>query len=885
MPLWETLFVKGLEKTLKTDVERGLSADEVKQRLAEYGPNALPEEKRPSLALTFLKQFHSPLIYLVSVAALLAVALGHTGDAIFIFVVLLVNTTVGFLQENKADRSFQELKKLEKVSARVRRDGQEQLMDAEQLVPGDAVILTAGDKVPADMRLTAAENLEVNEAIFTGEAFAVVKSARADNAHSDEIASAAPTAQPRNDDNRAERSNIALMGTTVEAGRGEGIVIATGIKTELGRLAQTLQKIPPAKTPLQKKLWRLSLMLGGIIVLLVLVVLAVGISRGQDIRELIVAATALAVSAIPAGLLPAFTVILVVGMRRILKEGGLARNLVTIETLGSVTTILTDKTGTLTKADMVVSHIFTTERELFADTKEGRGFLRNAKANGLESHVLALKIGALVSDAFIENPRESFEAWIIRGRPLERALVRAAAEAGIEQEALRKEMAPLGFLPFAASRRFSASLNKTAHGLRLFVMGAPELIIERAARYDRDHEALTLTPEKRGELMAKLERLGSEGLRVVAVAYRAFATQPERLPENLEALTFVGLVALRDPLRPDARETIRQAQEAGVKVMLVTGDYPSTASTVAKELGITEVQSRVTPEEKMKIAEELLANGEVVAMTGDGVNDAPALKRASVGVAMGSGTDVAKEASDVILLEDNLHILVSAIRQGRIIFENLRKVIWYLLADDFSEITVFLGALALGLPLPLLPAQILWINIVEDGLPDIALAFEPGEKGIMKEPPREPREPIFNRKMKMISLASFVIFGIGAGGAYLLFLHEYDSIEKVRTLLFTLIGLDSLLFAFSARSFRRPLWRRFFTNPFHLGAVLAGLGLLVAALTFPPLQRLLHTQPLTLSEWGLVSLIAGLEIISMEIAKRLVFRGKATPGRTRFSNA
>jgi len=865
--------------------KEGLSALEASQRLKKFGRNVLPQEKPYSKIWLFLNQFNSPLMYIILVAVLISFLLKHYLDSIFIIIVLLINTTVGFYQENKANQSFLTLKKMVKIRARVLRDGFEKEIDSEELVVGDIVFLKSGDKVPADGRLIESRGLKVNEAILTGESQAVEKK-------TEDILSES-TLLP-------ERTNSVFMGTIVEEGRATMIVVATGINTQMGEIVSLLKKTKEHKTPLQQKISHLSKLIGAFILSIIVVILIEGYFTQKEFVDVFVASLALAVSAIPEGLLPAITVIMVLGMRRIFKQQGLVRKLSAIETLGSVTVICTDKTGTLTEGKMQVSHILTTTTELMGENINHIADNRNI--NGVESHISALKIATLVNEAFIENPEAELQEWIIRGKPTDRALLLAGMQAGLNKSELEKQYILLDKINFESEHKFAVSYYKKDDKYNvLYVIGAPEEIIARCVDLDIDGKNEKIGSAQADKLINKLEKLTQKGLRVLACAQKIYAaeTKYQNLFELVKELSFVGFIALKDPLRQDAKDSILIAKKAGIRTAIVTGDHKLTAKAIAEEIGLEvkdkniiegkeletmsdeELKERsktvtiyalVSPRHKLRIVDALQANGEVVAMFGDGVNDAPALKSADIGVAVGSGTDVAKEVADLVLLDDNFHTIVKAIEQGRVIFENIRKVFVYLVADDFSELFLFLANMAMGFPLPLLAAHILWINIVEDSFPAMALTTEQETKGVMDEKPRNPKEPILNKPLKLWMTAIFFITGLAAFLYFFFLWNLTGDLHKTRTMVFALMCLDSLVFAFSVRSLKRTIFRKdIFSNRYLVGGVIISTVLLIGALYFPPLQKILVTQTLGTMDWLTIFCISTTEILLIEFFKKKIF--------------
>lgn len=865
--------------------QEGLGNKEAAERLKKFGQNTLPQEKPYSKIRLFLGQFNSPLIYILLVTIIISLGLGHYSDTIFISIVLLINTTVGFYQENKANQSILALRKMVKIKARVLRDENEKEIDSEELVPGDVVILKAGDKVPADGRIIESKDLKINEASLTGEWQAVEKK-KIENLSEKTLLS--------------ERSNMVFMGTIVSEGRASVLAVATGADTQIGEIVSLLKEAKEKRTPLQQKIASLSKIIGVFVIFIISVIVLIGYFNGKSFADIFVTALALAVSAIPEGLLPIITVILVLGMRRILKQRGLVKKLIANETLGSVTVICTDKTGTLTEGKMQVSHILTSARELM--NEHFNGLAKDKNTNGVESHIVALKIGMLANDAFVENPEAELEEWIIGGRPTEQALLLAGMQAGLNKKELEKQYPQIDKIIFSSELKYSASLNSLNENKKAFyIVGAPEIIIGQSVSFDVDGKKEKLDDEERGKLDNKLKVLASKGLRVLACAHRELeeGISYQNLTELAEELTLVGFVAIKDPLRPDVKESIGVAKKAGIQVLIITGDHKLTAKAVAEELGMeigedkilegreieglsdqeleekvksVLIYARVSPRHKLRIVDALQANGEIVAMIGDGVNDAPALKSADIGVAVGSGTDVAKEVADLILLDDSFKIVVKAIEQGRIVFSNIRKVFVYLVADDFSELFLFFGTMAFGLPLPLLPAQILWINLVEDSFPAIGLAAEQEVAGVMEEKPRDPNEPILSKPIKKWLVSILFVTGLSALLSFLIFWKITGDLGIARTMIFVLMCVDSLIFSFSLRSFHKTIFRKdIFANRYLVGGIAIGLVLLMVAVYLPLLQKLLGTQPISVIQWLVIFMISLVEITLIEFFKKRIF--------------
>jgi len=880
------------EETLKklNTTEDGLSSKEATLRLKKFGPNRLPVAKRLPISHLFFHQFTGLLIYILLASVAISFFLGHIKDAIFIIFVIFINAALGFFQEYKAERTLAFLKKVVEISAKTFRDGRKIEITASELVPGDIIFVDAGDKVPADARLIETLGLEVNEASLTGESFAVIKD---------------HTLTLPDDTPLTGRKNMIFTGVLIEKGKAKAVVVATGTYTEIGKITKLIKEIEEPATPLQKKIANVARLLSIGIIIIIGFLIVIGFIKGIPFADIFVTGLALVVSAIPAGLPVVITIVLVVGMRRLLSQNTLVKRLNVAETLGSATVICTDKTGTLTCGEMEVSHIFTGTQDLLFD---GKKLNNKFDHNSVESHITALKIALLTSEAFIENPDEELEKWRIRGRSTDRALFLAALHAGLNKEAIEKALPLLKELPFDPNLKLSATFRqKNSKEAVVYVLGAPEKIIANSNFIDIDGGHKSLNSEMLRTLQKKNEALAKKGLRILACAYRIYPLPglKEKSPiDLLEELVFVGFIALKDPVRKEVKEALRLTAEAGIKTIIITGDNRYTAQTVAEELGmslkeeeimegeeigkisseelrerskVVKLYARIFPHNKIRIVEALRANGEVVAMVGDGINDAPSINAADIGVAVGSGEDVTKEASEMVILDNNFHTLVKAVEQGRIIFENIRKVIVYLLADDFSEIFVLFATLVFGFPIPLLPAQILFIDIIEDTFPVSSLIFgKEKNEFLMKEQPRKLREPFFNKAFTKWLVAIFFIGGIALFLAYYGMSIFSKDINLTRTFVFALTAIDSLMFALVVSSFRRSVIRRdLFSNRYLVVALICGSLLIAAAVYLPVLQGVLSTTALSFWHWLLILGISAIELALLEITKYWFLNRKA----------
>ncbi|MFH1623468.1 MAG: HAD-IC family P-type ATPase [Candidatus Aenigmatarchaeota archaeon] len=876
---WHSIPARDVIGELRTDAARGLGEADVVLRRRKFGPNKLPDEKRLEGLGLFVAQFKSPMIYILALAGMVTVFLGEYTDAVVIFAAVALNTAIGYMQENKASNALAELKRVLKVKAFAVRGGVEREVPQEELVPGDVIVLKPGFKIPADARLVDARELKVNESALTGEWLPADKSVKT-----------LPANTPL-----ADRDNMVYMGALVESGHGRAVVTATGPSTKMGDIAGMLKESKEEQTPYQLKLANFSRVVGIVILAICAGILVEGMLSGAEFGEMFVTSVAVAVAAIPEGLPVAMTVILAIGAQRILKRKGLVRRLASAETLGSTSVICTDKTGTLTEARMDVASITTaTRRFAFGD---GRGL--KAAASGGSSHALAMRIAVSCSEAVVENPRAPVSAWKVSGRPTDRALVLAAGRAGITRAAVDADMAMLAGLPFDPTKKYSASLRRTKTDRRvLHVLGAPELLLSKSAYVDFDGKRRRMNRLLMQGMRRRLDETTGMGMRVLAAAYKDGVRSRSLKHSDIGGLVFAGFISLEDPIRPGVRDAIGRCRRAGLKPVIVTGDNRLTAMAVAKGIGMdvaeadvmegteleglsdpeladraksVRVYARVEPAQKLRIVRALQANGEVVAMTGDGVNDAPALKQADIGVAVGSGTDLAKDVSDLVLLKDDFSVIVAAVEEGRVIIDNIRKVVTYLLSDSFTEVVLVGGSVLAGLPLPVTAAQILWVNLIEDGLPSIALAFEPREKDVMRHKPERHDAPLLTREMKaiifMIGLTTdAILFGVfmwllsnGSRGA---------GMGHVRTMMFACLAIDSLLYVFSCKSLRSNIWRTdLLSNKLLLASVGFGFAMLVAAVYAPPLQLLLDTVPLAWSDWALVLGLGFLNVTLIELTK------------------
>jgi len=876
---WHNLTVEESIAALKA-TKNGLSLDQVKRRIAQYGYNVLPQEKGPTKLTIFFEQLKSSLIYILLAAVLITMLLGDFIDAGVILVAVILNVIVGFFQENQAYNALEKLRLVISFRTQVKREGHEMEIPVEEVVPGDILVLRPGEKIPADARILACNDLQVNQASLTGESYPESKD----------------TKKLRELTSLPDRKNIVYMGTIVTRGVGEAIVISTGQQTEIGKIAALIKDTKEELTPLQRRLQSFSGWLAKAVLTISACLFVIGVAFGRNVQEMFTTSVAVAVSAIPEGLIVAVTVILTIGMRRILKQRGLVKKLVAAEALGSTTVICSDKTGTLTEGQMHVAQIITNNNILDTSRKN-----IVTKAKEQQNAYLALNIGMICNDAFVENEEDDLQQWKVVGNPTERALLVAGNKLGLRKSELVKVNPRLDEIPFDSANKYMVTLNKKSTSQNyVFLKGAPERVLNMCTQLADQNKTIKFTAEKKNQLLKRFEKLSSQGLRLLAFAYKEVPAKMTNFVDFKdwgEKLTFVGFVSIKDPLRPEAIEAIKICRKAGLKPVMITGDHKLTAKAIAKELGIPakaenvltgeemmdmdddqlmekvkdiSVYARVSPKDKLRIIDAWQARGEVVAMTGDGVNDAPALKSADIGVALGSGTDVTKETAELIILDDNFKTIVSAIEQGRVIYDNIKKVILYLLSDSFTEIIIIVGGIILGFPLPLLAAQILWVNIVDDGLPNLALTAEPEEKAVMVEPPNKIDKGFLDKEMKVLIVIISIVTGFITLGIFYYIWKKTGNIDLARTAAFTNLGIDSLFYVFSTRSVRYPIWRKNpFSNPWLLGAVVVGFTLQVLAVYTPFLQKFLRTTNLGWDQWKYIVMATVFVIIVIEVAKEI----------------
>lgn len=890
MKNWWHLDIQEAARTLETDLAGGLSEAQVQARLTRYGPNALREEKGRGRLKIFLDQFAGFIIWVLIGAALVSGFLQEWVDALAIIAIIVLNAILGFIQENRAERSLLALKRMAAPFSKVVRGGLRASIPSIELVPGDLIELEAGDHVPADSRVVwRTPNFAVQEASLTGESTPVLKTAR-------EL--------EERDVPLAERANIVYMGTSVVAGKARALVAETGMQTELGRIADMIQSITSETTPLQKRLEQFGKWIVYLCFALVAIVFVMGLLRGGKVLDMFMTAVSLAVAAIPEGLPAVVTIALALGVQRMIRRHVLIRKLPSVETLGCATVICSDKTGTLTKNEMTVRSIFTLTGtyDVTGTGYEPKGeFLREGAAVDpkIRPDLFAcLKAGVLCNDAeLVENGG----AYKILGDPTEGAILTAAAKAGLRKARLTADFPFVEEIPFDSERKLMTIVRQDPerNSQIAYVKGAPDVLLEHCPMVLENGAERLRTEADLTRILEMNGRLSDKALRVLAVAVRVFDREPEEYhASHIETdLTFVGLIAMIDPPREEVRDAIGKCRHSGIKTVMITGDHKNTAVAIARELGFfgedslaltgqeldalseadfdrdvgrTTVYARVSPEHKLRVVRAWRKRGDVVAMTGDGVNDAPAVKEADIGVAMGvTGTDVTKEVSDMIITDDNFASIVAAVEEGRGIYDNIKKFIHYLLSCNSGEILVMFAASLFGLPVPLLPIQILWVNLVTDGLPALALGMDPVEKSIMDRPPRPTDEAVITRaRMGLILAQGFLIALCGLAAFCFVLLVEEEGIVRARTAAMFTMTCSQLFHALNCRSQSRSLFKiGLFTNGKLLLASGASLLLQVLIIYLPFTQRIFRVEALSLIDMVVMMILSSLPLWAMEIAK------------------
>jgi len=892
---WHALSTQQALERLES-TSQGLTSEEAQGRLERFGPNSLAEEARPSRVKILLAQVKNPLIYILFAAAAVTSSLGHFKDSAVILIVIVINSSIGFWQELRAEQSIRSLKSLVKAKAWVRRDGKEAEIDSEGLVPGDVVLLASGDRIPADLRLISATELRIEEAALTGESVPVEKNSEALED---------PNLPP------GDRLNMAFMSTMIVAGRGLGVVTATGSGTLMGQIAEDVRTVSLAKTPLQERFERFAKRLGLAVLGLILLVFGLGLALGMETMDLFMTAVAMAVAIIPEGLPVVVTVTMAIGVSRMARRNAIMRKLHAVETLGSTTVICTDKTGTLTRNEMTARVLFSMGRyfDVSGSGYELHGSISDRETGGRADILpgsdldMALRIGLLCTESSIDWRDDQ---QVVKGDPTEAALIVVANKAGLRGEHEHAAWPTEAVIPFESQRGYMATLHKRQGRYVVFLKGGPEKLLDICSMERTEVEC------GHAEVLAAADELAREGMRVLALGWKELpqGVSLEGLTEELAyGVTFAGLAAIIDPPRPEATEAVAGCAKAGIRTVMITGDHVVTARAIAAQIGIggaepkaltgrevetlddeeikaqaadVSVFARVSPRHKLRIAQAFMARGEVVAMTGDGVNDAPALKAAHIGVSMGvTGTEVAKEAADMVLADDNFASIFHAVEEGRIIFDNIRKVTLYLLGGGVGVLLTILGTMLLGLPLPLNATQIIWLNFVTSALQDMALAFERGEPGILDQPPRRPGEGILT--WPLLRRIILVALTLSLGTLYL-FHHALASgadLMHARTLALTSLVSYQFFQLFNSRSLRHSvLHTNHLHNPLLFGAVALALLAQLAALYVPQVAWLVSTVPLSARELAMCLGLAASVVLVVELDK-LVMSGVGSRGPVR----
>ena len=882
-------------KNLSTTKERGLSEDEAKKRLEEYGENALEAEKKKSFGEKLKEQFFDPMIIILIAAALVSVFVGEGLDAGIIIAIVIVNAFLSIYQEGKAEEAIAALQKMSSPKAKVIRDGDHEEVESNKLVPGDIIVLETGDIVPADLRLIESSNLKIDESSLTGESVAVEK-------HFDQVY-----------DGKMEigdRENLAYSSTIVTYGRGMGVVIETGHKTEIGKIATSIATVGDEQTPLQRKLAKLSKTLGILVIVICAVVMGVGLLYKHDPLDMFMTAISLAVAAVPEGLPAIVTIVLSIGMGKMAEKNAIVKKLLAVETLGTTTVICSDKTGTLTQNEMTVVKVFTDGQVYHVSgtgySPEGDVTKKDEIVTIEEDENLKIlsSIAALTNDAKLKVKGGDAS---ITGDPTEGALLTFAEKAGNGLENLYKNFDRLEEIPFDSDRKMMTTFHdKIFDEITSFTKGAPDVVLERCEKVLIDGKEVELDEKLRKEILEKNSEFARSALRCLGYAYRKHSDMPSEITsESIEKdMVFVGLTGMIDPSRPEAKEAIKECKSAGIRPIMITGDYLETGLAIAKDLGIAtsddeaimgrelnemseeelreivkekSVYTRVSPENKVQIVTALKQNGHITAMTGDGVNDAPAIKKADIGIAMGiTGTDVAKNTAEVILTDDNFATIVNAVEEGRIIYSNIKKFVAYLLSCNLGEVLIVLISILMNLPVPLIPIQLLWLNLVTDSFPALALGVERGEADIMDEPPRDPDEPILDTEIKITVAIQSIAITVATLLAYLVGLKWYgqaEGLHHARTMAFSTLIICELLRSYTARSIDKTVFEiGVFTNKKLVMATVFSFLLMLVVIYVPVLNDAFGLMDLGPREIAVVLGSALIPLVAGEIQKKVRFR-------------
>ncbi|SMC89744.1 cation-translocating P-type ATPase [Sporomusa malonica] len=894
MKSWYQMSVEETVSEFESESSKGLSSAEASRRLVQYGYNELQEKKPEGFWQKLLNQFKNFLVLILLAASVISLLVGESADALVIIAIVILNAALGVFQESKAEKALAALKRMSAATSKLIRDGNLVVVPSRELVQGDMVVLEAGDYVPADVRILESFNLKIEEASLTGESVPVDK-------NSQELSQITPL---------AEQNNMAFMGTIVTYGRGKGIVVATAMQTEIGKIAGMLQSVEQEPTPLQIKLEEFGKTLGLLCIGVCAVVFAMGIYGGysdgilslSEIQHMLMISISLAVAAIPEGLPAVVAIVLAFGMQRMARKNSIMKKLHAVETLGSVSVICTDKTGTLTQNQMTVVKVFTAS-DLF--TVSGHGYNPEGEFIAGEKPVkidtkqeldLLLRASLLCNDAELKSLDD--QIWSIVGDPTEGALVVAAAKGGYIKEAVTSLAPRLQEIPFDSGRKMMTTFHYTAEKIRAFSKGAPDILLSRCTHIIEKGTVRSLTEIDKQAVRAANQEMASQALRVLAVAYRDFEQVPDiSSPGEVEKdLVMIGLVGMIDPPRSEAKAAVQVCLQAGIRTIMITGDHPTTALAIAKDLGIatkdqpvitgqaldtmpleqlqqqvrtSSVFARVSPEHKLAIISALQNNGYITAMTGDGVNDAPALKKADIGVAMGiTGTDVAKATADMVITDDNFATIVSAVEEGRVIYANIRKFVYFLLSCNASEVLTIFIAMLLGWPIPLLPTQLLWVNLVTDGFPALALGMEKKEPNVMRLKPRDPSEPLLAGNMQVLTGIQSLVMSITVLCAFQYGLTANNgNLDSARTFAFIMLMATQIICAYAARSEHYSAFQLgFFSNRYLNMGVGLSFFLLVLSV-YSPLQEIFRTVQPVLNDWLVIGALAPIPFITAELTK------------------
>ena len=886
--VWYAVSGYDAARELVVDLAHGLTAEEVAQRRVQHGWNALAEAPAVPIWKKLVGQFKELVIWILIVAAIIAGVMGEWADTAAILAIVLVNGIIGFLQEEKAGRALAALQKLSSPMAKAIRDGTLQSVPAREMVPGDRIELEAGDNIPADARLLSAFSVRVQEAALTGESVPTDKDADC------LLNESAPL---------GDRRNMVYMGTVTAAGKASAVVVATGMNTELGHIAGLLQRSEPETTPLQRRLAELGKVLVVVCLVIVAIIFALQLMRGGKLLEMLLISVSLAVAAVPEGLPAVVTLTLALGLQRMVKRNALVRKLPSVETLGSVTVICSDKTGTLTRNEMTVREIVT-GGERYQVTGAGYApqgqFLKGDEPINPRDEVDLIQVlttAARCNNATVSPRGDGIDSWQVIGDPTEGALVVAALKAGIESH--DREHQTVHEIPFDSERKTMSVVVRGPEGTAVMhTKGAPEMILAKCIAERRGGKVEPLTDDRRGQIMQWNSEMAGRALRVLALAYRDQSeTQGNKYDES--NLIFAGLVGMIDPPREEAKEAVQKCRAAGIRPVMITGDHPATALAIARELHIAEpdgrvvtgqelndlsdedlkvqvdqiaVYARVSAEHKLRVVRAWKARGQIVAMTGDGVNDAPAVKAADIGIAMGvTGTDVTKEASDMVLTDDNFASIVNAVEEGRGIFDNIQKFVVYLLSCNAGEVLLMFFAALIGWPVPLVAIQILWINLVTDGLPALALGMEPPERDIMTRQPRPPHEAVITRERGLLILFQGILIAtVAALGFWIIYQGDEAHLARARTMTFCITAFSQLFFAIGCRSQRFTMPELgLFSNPHLFWAIVISGLLHLSIVTLPFTQPVFEATDHPAWEWLLVVLLSLAPVTIIEVGKLL----------------